>query len=163
MASKRFRFQPLLDLRIAQRDAVLGELAEAIETQNRLREQSEQIAKRREETVHDDSISRLGQLRLDRLLAQGRYERQLTLEQNQLKTAETRVEAEVQRRRAVVRLAETEVRRLELLKEKDQVALRALQLKAEQANLEEIAARSRAMQRREGCSEGSPHFASEPF
>jgi len=147
MASKRFRFQPLLDLRIAQRDAVLGELAEAIEAQNRLRQQSEQIAKRREETVRDDSISRFGQLRLDSLLAQGRYERQLTLEQNQLKAAEAQIEAEVQRRRAVVQLAETEVRRLELLKEKDQATLDALQFKAEQATMDEIAARSREMQR----------------
>ena len=147
MASKRFRFQPLLDLRIAQRDAVLSELAEAIEAQNRLREQGEQIAKRRDETMRDDSISRLGQLRLDSLLAQGRYERQLTLEQNQLKAAEAQIEAEVQRRRAVVRLAETEVRRLELLKEKDQVKLQALELKAEQATMDEIAARSREMQR----------------
>jgi flagellar protein FliJ len=147
MTSKRFRFQSLLDLRIAQRDAVLGELAEAIEAQNRLREQSEQIAKRREETVRDDSISRLGQLRLDSLLAQGRYERQLTLEQNQLKAAEAQIEVEVQRRRAVVRLAETEVRRLELLKEKDRITLHALRLKAEQATMDEIAARSKEMLR----------------
>lgn len=147
MASKRFRFQPLLDLRFAQRDAAHAELAEAIEAQNRLREQSDQIAKRRDETMRDQSISRLGQLRLDSLLAQGRYERQLTLEQNQLKSAESQIEAEVQRRRAVVQLAETEVRRLELLKEKDQVMLHTLQLKAEQATMDEIAARSREMQR----------------
>jgi len=143
MASNRFRFQPLLDLRIAQRDSVLGELAEAIEAQSRLREQQEQIARQREQTMRDGSISRVGQLRLDSLLAQGRYERQLTLEQNQLKAAEAQIEAEIERRRAVVQLAETEVRRLELLKEKDQLALHALQLKAEQATMDEIAARSR--------------------
>lgn len=146
MASKRFRFQPLLDLRITQRDAVQSELAEAIEAQNRLREQCEQIARRRDETMRDQSILRVGQLRLDSLLAQGRYERQLTLEQNQLKAAEAQIETEVQRRRAVVQLAETEVRRLELLKEKDEITLRALQLKAEQATMDEIAARSRGMQ-----------------
>ncbi len=147
MASKRFRFQPLLDLRIAQRDAVRGELAEAIEAQNRLREQREQLAKQREQTMRDDSISRVGQLRLDSLLAQGRYERQLAIEQNQLKAAEAQIETEVERRRAVVQLAETEVRRLELLKEKDRIALYALQLKAEQATMDEIAARSRETDR----------------
>lgn len=147
MASKRFRFQPLLDLRIAQRDAVLAELADAIEAQNRLRQQSEQIAKRRDETMQDQSVSRLGQLRLDSLLAQGRYERQLTLEQNQLKAAEAQIETVIERRRAVVQLAETEVRRLELLKEKDQLALHALQLKAEQATMDEIASRSREVHR----------------
>jgi flagellar protein FliJ len=147
MATKRFRFQPLLDLRIAQRDAVRGELAEAIEAQNRLREQREQLAKQREQTMQDDSVSRVGQLRLDSLLAQGRYERQLAIEQNQLKAAEAQIETEIQRRRAVVQLAETEVRRLELLKEKDQVFLYARQLKAEQATMDEIAARSRESDR----------------
>ncbi len=147
MASKRFRFQPLLDLRIAQRDSVHGELAEAMEAQHRLREQREQLARQREQMMRDDSVSRVGQLRLDSLLAQGRYERQLAIEQNQLKAAEAQIEAEVERRRAVVQLAETEVRRLELLKEKDQIALQALQLKAEQATMDEIAARSRKIDR----------------
>ncbi len=147
MASKRFRFQPLLDLRIAQRDAVRAELAEAIAAQNRLLEQRDQITTLREQTMQDQSISRIGQLRLDSLLAQGRYERQLAIEQNQLKAAETQIEAEIERRRAVVQLAETEVRRLELLREKDQIALRALQLKAEQATMDEIAARSRETDR----------------
>jgi flagellar export protein FliJ len=147
MASTRFRFQPLLDLRIAQRDAVRGELAEAIEAQNRLREQREQLAKQREQTMRDDSVSRVGQLKLDSLLAQGRYERQLAIEQNQLKAAEAQIETEIERRRAVVQLAETEVRRLELLKEKDKIALYALQLKAEQASMDEIAARSKEIDR----------------
>lgn len=141
MAAKRFRFQPLLDLRIAQRDAVRGELAEAIEALNRLQEQRDQVAKLREQTMRDDSVSRVGQLRLDSLLAQGRYERQLAIEQNQLKAAEAQIETEIERRRAAVQLAETEVRRLELLKEKDQITLHALQLKAEQVTMDEIAAR----------------------
>jgi flagellar export protein FliJ len=147
MATKRFRFQPLLDLRIAQRDSVLAELAEALEAQNRLRAQREQIARQREQTMRDDSISRVGQLRLDSLLAQGRYERQLTIEQNQLKAAEAQIETEIERRRAVVQLAETEVRRLELLKEKDQIAIYAQQLKVEQATMDEVAARSRGKER----------------
>jgi flagellar export protein FliJ len=147
MATKHFRFQPLLDLRIAQRDAVRGELAEAIEAQNRLLEQREKLAKEREQTMRDDSVSRVGQLRLDSLLAQGRYERQLAIEQNQLKAAQTQIETEIERRRAVVQLAETEVRRLELLKEKDKIALHALQLKAEQATMDEIAARRRESDR----------------
>ncbi len=147
MATKRFRFQPLLDLRLAQRDAVRGELAEAIEAHNRLLEQREKLAKEREQTMRDDSVSRVGQLRLDSLLAQGRYERQLAIEQNQLKAAQTQIETEIERRKAVVQLAETEVRRLELLKEKDQIALHALQLKAEQATMDEIAARRRESDR----------------
>jgi flagellar export protein FliJ len=141
MASMRFRFQPLLDLRIAQRDSVLGELAEAIEAQNRLREQQELVAQQRDQAMRDDSISRVGVLRLDALLSQGRYERQLALQQNQLATAQAQIETEIERRRAVVQLAETEVRRLELLKEKDQATLRALELKAEQSSMDEIAAR----------------------
>ncbi|HBJ37234.1 MAG TPA: flagellar export protein FliJ [Planctomycetaceae bacterium] len=147
MATKRFRFQPLLDLRITQRDAVRGELAEAIEAQNRLREQRDQIAKQREQAMRDDSVSRVGQLKLDSLLAQGRYERQLAIEQNQLKAAEAQIEIEIERRRAAVQLAETEVRRLELLKEKDKIALYARQLKIEQVTMDEIAARSRETDR----------------
>lgn len=141
MASMRFRFQPLLDLRIAQRDSVLGELAEAIEAQNRLREQQVLVAQQREQAMRDDSISRVGELRLDALLSQGRYERQLAIQQNQLAAAQAQIEAEIERRRGVVQLAETEVRRLELLKEKDLGALRALELKAEQSSMDEIAAR----------------------
>jgi flagellar export protein FliJ len=143
MASMRFRFQALLDLRIAQRDAVLAELTEAIEAQNRLRQQREKVTLERQQAMRDDSISRLGTLRLDNLLAQGRYERQLAIEQNQLKAAETQIETEIERRRTVVQHAETEVRRLELLKDKDRSRLMAIELKTEQAALDEVAARSR--------------------
>jgi len=139
----KFRFQPLLDLRITQRDAVLGELAEAMEALQRLREQRQTIATTRQQMLSDRSISRIGTLRLDGLLSQGRYERQLTLEQNQLIAAETQIEAEIERRRAAVRVAETEVRRLELLREKDQVAVTARLAKAEQALMDDIAARTR--------------------
>jgi len=139
----KFRFQPLLDLRITQRDAVLAELAEAMEALQRLREQRQTISTTRQQMLSDRSISRIGTLRLDGLLSQGRYERQLTLEQNQLLAAESQIETEIERRRAAVRVAETEVRRLELLREKDQMALNARLAKAEQALMDDIAARTR--------------------
>lgn len=141
----KFRFQSLLDLRITERDQALAEVAEAMEALGRLREQREAIETQRRQVANDGSVSRLGTLRIEGLLAQGRYERQLSLELAQVRTAETQVETEVERRQSVARAAETELRRLELLKDKDRIAWDKHQAKAEQALMDELASRNREL------------------
>ncbi len=152
MAGHRFRFQPLLDLRIAERDAARGALAEANEAVARLIAQRQQLSEQRLQVLQDTSISRSGPLRVDNLLAQGRYERQLALDETQLAAAQTQIEAEVQRRQAALRASEIEVRRLELIQAKDRQARLTQQLRGEQATMDEIAART---------VEGNPWSAEE--
>lgn len=137
----KFRFQSLLQLAVSQRDAARSALAEAIQAVDRLRQQREELAASRRTVMGDQSIARLGTMRVDGLLAQGRYERQLAMEDAQLHAAEKQIEAEIDRRRITLRIADTELRRLEMLKEKDQLAWTARQAKAEQSMLDEIAAR----------------------
>jgi flagellar FliJ protein len=141
----KFRFQSLLDLRVTERDHALAEVAEAMEALGRLREQREAIEEQRRQVANDGSVSRLGTLRIEGLLAQGRYERQLALELAQVRTAETQVETEVERRQRLARAAETELRRLELLKDKDRIAWDKQQAKAEQALMDELASRNREL------------------
>ena len=141
----KFRFQSLLDLRVTERDHALAEVAEALEALGRLREQREAIEEQRRQVANNGSVSRLGTLRIEGLLAQGRYERQLALELAQVRTAETQVETEVERRQRVVMAAETELRRLELLEDKDRIAWDKQQAKAEQALMDELASRNREL------------------
>jgi flagellar export protein FliJ len=136
-----FRFRSLLQLAVSQRDTARSSLAEAMEALSRLQQQRQQLAAQRNALMSDESLSRLGTMRVDGLLAQGRFERQLAIEDSQLLAAEHQIEAEIDRRRAVLRIADTELRRLEMLQEKDQRAWAAGQAKAEQAMLDEIAAR----------------------
>lgn len=142
MAGYRFRFQPLLDLRIAERDAARGAVAEANDAIARLIAQREQLAEQRMQVLQDESVARSGRLHVDSLLAQGRYERQLALDETQLLAAQKQIEAEAERRSATLRGCEMEVRRLELLQAKELRAMVAGQLRVEQAELDEIAARS---------------------
>ncbi len=137
----KFRFQSLLQLAVSQRDTARLSLAEAIEALGRLGQQRQQLAAQRRTLMTDQNLSRLGTLRVDGLLAQGRYERQLAMEDSQLSAAEQQIESEIERRRASLRLADTELRRLELLSEKDRIAWLARQAKSEQATLDEFAAR----------------------
>jgi flagellar export protein FliJ len=137
----KFRFQSLLQLAVSQRDAARSSLAEAIEAIDRLRQQRQQLADNRQAVMTDGSLSRVGVMRVDSLLAQGRYERQLAMEDSQLLAAEKQIEAEIDRRRMTLQIADTELRRLEMLKEKDSITWNALQSKSEQAMLDEIAAR----------------------
>jgi flagellar biosynthesis chaperone FliJ len=67
------------------------------------------------------------------------------LELAQVRTAETQVETEVERRQRLARAAETELRRLELLKDKDRIAWDKQQAKAEQALMDELASRNREL------------------
>jgi len=141
----KFRFESLLDLRVTERDQALAEVAEALEALGRLRQQREAIEEQRRQVANDGSVSRLGALRIEGLLAQGRYERQLALELAQIRTAESQVETEVERRQGLARDAETELRRLELLKDKDRIAWDKQQAKAEQALMDELASRNREL------------------
>lgn len=137
----RFRFQSLLQLRIAQRDETLAALAEAVGALQKIQQQRQSLAQQRQAVLVDPNIARLGQLRVDELLAQGRYERQLALEHARLAQLQSQIEAEIQRRQDAVRAAEIEVRRLEMLQQRDRDAWLAKDAKQQQAMMDELAAR----------------------
>jgi flagellar export protein FliJ len=137
----KFRFQSLLQLAISQRDTARSSLAEALEALERLQQQRQQLAEARRSLISDPQVARVGTMRLDGLLAQGRYERQLAIETAQLVAAEAQIELEIERRRLTLQRADMELRRLELLRDRDRLGWDQRQSKAEQTMLDEIAAR----------------------
>jgi flagellar protein FliJ len=137
----KFRFQSLLQLAISQRDTARSSLAEALEAMERLQQQCQQLAEARRSLINDPGVARVGTVRVDGLLAQGRYERQLAIEAAQVAAAEAQIELEIERRRLALQAADMELRRLELLRDKDRLEWDQRRSKAEQAMLDEIAAR----------------------
>lgn len=142
MAGHRFRFQPLLDLRITERDIAQAALAQAHEAVRQLNEQRQALQQQRQQLMHDPSIARTGRLRIDSLLAQGRYERQLAQDEAQLMAQQRQMEAELLCLQTAWLACETEVRRLERIQANDRHAFQTAQRRAEQAGLDEIAART---------------------
>ena len=115
----RFRLATLLKIREGTRDERHSALAEA---QYALRLVEEKIANVREEMAQLKrdyaSSARPGQISVDRLLDDQRYERVLLSELRHLEQQREKVGAEVERRRDVLVEADREVKVLEKLREK---------------------------------------------
>ena len=148
MARFKFRFDVIQKLRENERDVARASLAEAYEALRQIEVRREEIAAERRLLDSDSARRRTGTLSVDRLLSDGRFERQLAADDAQAALAAEKIEAELARRQAVLAAANASVRQLELLKEKDQAAWVEAQLKAEQSTLDEVAARSNQAQRR---------------
>lgn len=136
-----FRFRSLLELRRSERDLATAELAAAIANLEDLIRRRQTIDAARQAALRDPSLSRVGRLRIRSLLDQQRYQQQLAAAQDRAIGEEVAASAVVQRCQAAVRAATTELRRLELLAEKDLAAAMLRRAKAEQAAIDEVAAR----------------------
>lgn len=147
MAKFKFRFDVIQQLRENDRDIARASLAEAYEALRQIEVRREEIAAERRLLDADSARRRTGTLSVDRLLSDGRFERQLAADDAQAALAAEKIEAELARRQAVLAAANASVRQMELLKEKDQLAWVEAQLKAEQSNLDEVAARGNQVQR----------------
>lgn len=138
----RFRFQSLLQIATAQRDERQAALAEAIGRWKRIDEQRQQIAQQRRAASAERCGLRVGVLRLNSLLVHERFEQHLESEDRQLAAVAEPLQAEVDRCRETLQQANSEVRKLELLREQDHRAWSLGLAKTEQRLLDERATRA---------------------
>lgn len=143
----RFRLQPLLRLRTAERDERHGELAKALRAADILREQREQLGS---DMADNQELSRKlslpGSGNVDGLLAAHRYESILKVQSQHLATQEAQVAGEVERRRQVLMEADRQVRMLEKLSERKRLEHSQQELRQETKQLDEVAARNHVRQ-----------------
>jgi flagellar export protein FliJ len=137
----RFRFAAVQQLRENERNIARASLAEAYEALRQIEIRRDELAAERASLDRASSTRRTGTLSIDRLLSDGRYERQLAAETAQVVATVQKIEAEVARRQSLLTEANAAVRQMELLAEKELAVWNESQAKISQANLDEIAAR----------------------
>jgi flagellar protein FliJ len=142
MAKFKFRLASVLRLRVSVRDEKRAKLAEAYAALQKLEERRlELIEETRQLADWQLGASRGGSLNVDRILDAQRYQGVLQAELHIVQQQKTAVEAETEKRRAALVIADQDVKALEKLRE-NQFAhftqeLAALQMK----QLDEVAAR----------------------
>jgi len=137
----KYRFKTILQLRENERDVARAQVAEAYEAIRQIAIRREAIAAERKSLGTESDHRRIGSLSMDRLLSDGRYERQLAAEDSQAVAAAESIEQELQRRQQVLSAANASVRQMEILRENDRESWNSHQAKIAQDQLDEIAAR----------------------
>ena len=144
MTQFRFRLEPLLKLRLAERDHRREELANAY--------RADQVLQQRQESVHEEIVdtqrqskecSAPGTIHVDRLLSTHRYELILHAELQQIHRQRQVIATEIERRRGALVEADRELRILEKLREKHSVDFAYREHKADIRLLDEMALRCR--------------------
>ena len=142
MPRQEFRLRTLKRLRESQRDALRGRLAEAVRAAVKLDEQRAELVEEIRSLVADrGEITRSASPRVERLLASQRYEAAVRTKLGALDDDRRKVAEEVERRRAALVEGEREVGVLEKLEERHDERVRADELRAEVAEMDEIASR----------------------
>jgi flagellar FliJ protein len=131
--SFQYRFASILELRRRQRDDVGAAMGQAHEAIRRVDEQAATIESERRSLRQSSQAQRLGEVSVDGLLVQGRYDLQLQAQMQSLARTRGELLQELQRRQQALIAAEAEVRRFEKLEEKDRHAFRIATLRREQA------------------------------
>ena len=137
----KFRFATVLQLREDERDVARASVAEAYEALRQIEIRRDELIAERNSLDRESALRRTGILSVDRLLSEGRYERQLAAETTQVIATGVKIEAEIVRRQSLLTEANAAVRQMELLRENELAVWTELQAKIAQANLDEIAAR----------------------
>ena len=135
-----FRFEPLLRLRVSQRDIAQRQLADALQAlqileQQRAEIEQQRMAIRQEARGH---LSLSQPIAVDSLLIRGRYEMQLAANLRENAENHGNVLAEVQQRRQRLTEADAEVRRLERLEQQQRDQWQRKRLAAEQAEIDAL-------------------------
>jgi flagellar protein FliJ len=142
MAKFRFRLATLQKLREVHRDELRSKLAEAVQAQQILEEQSAQVAA---EIANLESMRRKAvtssSINVDSLLEAQRYQGVLIVQQTKMREQMRLLTAEVERRRAAVVEADRQVKVLEKLHERKLEEHRGERQRAETKVLDEVAAR----------------------
>ena len=146
MKKFNFRFTTLLKLREADRDQKRSELADAQRAlemiDGRIRELETEMGAARQATQSAVSV---GDVEVDALLDNQRYELLLIAEKKSAETQRAEVSEETERRRAAVVDADRQVKTLEKLREKQQQRHRVTQGNYNAKQLDEAAVRSHVM------------------
>lgn len=142
MTNFKFRLQPLMKLREAERDRCREELAEAYQAEQILADRQEAIRKQIE---HAKQLARRGSqpgsIAVDGLLDTHRYELGLATQLQHLLVQRETVREETERRREALVAANRELRILEKLRERGEIEFRRKQERLEVRQQDEIALR----------------------
>jgi flagellar FliJ protein len=129
----QFRFASLLKIHRRSRDEAGAEVGKASRAIEKIDQQIRAILAERKAMQDRSTQSRVGNIAVDQILAQGRYDLQLQAETNALHETRRQLEQELERRQQILRAAESEVKRFERLLENERATYHAEQLKREQA------------------------------
>lgn len=136
----RFRMATMLQLRERDRDERRRELAQALEAERRLMLRTEEIHLEIE-TLRNEKRNRAagGEISVERLLNDGRYELILRAEIANLAKQIEQVRAEAERRRQALTEADREVKVLEKLRERRREQYREQEDRLDTKRLDELA------------------------
>lgn len=142
MAKFRFRLATLQRLREITRDELRSKLAEAVQAQQILEKQAQQVAMEIEQ-LQNLRRTRVaaGQIEVEVLLEAQRYQAVLLGQQAQMAEQARLLAAEIERRRTAVVEADRQVKVLEKLRDRQLGEYRQKQLQAETKLLDEVASR----------------------
>ncbi|MBI2477803.1 MAG: flagellar export protein FliJ [Planctomycetia bacterium] len=140
MAKFQFRLESLMKLREAERQQRRIELAEALHAEFLLRQQASQL----HQDIHDVEmrsrvISSPGRIHVDRILESHRYKLLLKSQVLTLRQKEAQLQAEIERRRTALAMADRDVRVLEKLRERKRTEHDATEFKRDLQQLDEVA------------------------
>lgn len=153
MTNFKFRLEPLMKLREAERDRCRESLAEAYRAEQILLDRQTAIRQQVEETRElSRRQSQPGAIEVDGLLDMHRYELGLTTELQHLVAQQGQVREEVERRREALIAADREVRVLEKLREREEDRFLHEQQRLEIREQDEIALQRQLGQRGGGLS-----------
>lgn len=147
--SFQFRFAAISQLRCRERDEAGAEVGQAVEAIHRIQDQILEIENQRQ-SGRDRSLSaRTGEVTVDDLLVEGRYDMQLEAQVQALNHTLSQLNDELLRRQQVLMAAEAEVKRFERLEANDRSRYDAEQNRREQFEADDATSRKYAMKLRE--------------
>jgi flagellar export protein FliJ len=133
----------MLRLREATRDERRGLLAQAYAAQQKLTDQRQELERQLAEHRGGKLEGAKGRVNIDRLLDANRYQLVLQTEMNVLKHQEAALEAEIEKRRQALVVADRDVRVLEKLRDKQYERYLEQEAVIQGKQLDEIAGRRR--------------------
>lgn len=130
-----------------ERDEAGAAVGQANEAIGRIDDQIESIHAQRQALRRGASDNRVGNVSVDTLLADGRYDLQLEADIRALRQTRSELVQELERRQGTLMAAELEVKRFERLEEKERAAFYAEASRREQAEADEATARRYTIER----------------
>lgn len=145
MGRFEFRFETLLKLRYADRRQRRMELAQALQAEQILEQQISALAEEEQEIrSRCCTAAGPGRVDVDELLDIHRYTAILKARAELLRDQQTRLKAEIDRRRQILVEADRQARLLEKLRERQLEQYRAEETRRETKELDEVAQRTSA-------------------
>lgn len=133
----QFRFEFILDLRKRDRDEAGQKVGQATDAILKVDQQIHSLGVQRNELQLQQASLRVGSVSVDRMLSSGRYDVQIQADIQSLQQTRSKLVEELERRQMVLAETETEVKRFEQLREREQAKHQQLTLRREQQELDE--------------------------